>query len=186
MIKFLIPMLLISGSAFAGIGACHDGNGNITALNRDANPVAFAGQNCAYYKDADYERVNAKIENVLNKYVKWDEEPTEMTAQEKDAVDQVEADALAAAILSSARTGAKNSVDELSAEGVRLRAALLVTLERTNEIAAKVDAIDACNTDNSTAAAIRSCIIALDPLGQATATQMKTAIKNKIDAGDTD
>lgn len=88
----LIFLMMISSVPFtyAGIGACHDGNGNITALELDANPAAFTGQNCAYYKDADYERVFAKIGHLKGKerYVKWSGgEPDAMAPAEQVAVD---------------------------------------------------------------------------------------------------
>lgn len=112
--------------------------------------------------------------------------PVEKSPAEKVATDDALAAQIQADTLSSSRAGAKDSVNQLSAEGVRLRAALLVILKRMNDVTAAYDAIISCNINNSTAGAIRSCITAIPVVGQATAVQMKTQIKNEIDAGNAD
>ena len=85
----------------------------------------------------------------------------EKTSQEKSDQDAAEAASALEAQRTNSRASAKSSVDELSAEGVRLRASLLVILDEINALrAASVPALPA-----------------------RTASQMKTAIKNKIDNG---
>ena len=89
-------------------------------------------------------------------------------------------------LLTSSRAGAKDSVDQLSAEGVRLRAALLIILDemnilRTRDRDRSADVAAATNlADLKTRWAAR---VALD---DRTAAQMKTSIKSRIDAGDAD
>lgn len=91
----ILSFLALCSPAYAGIGACHDGQGNVTSLSLDANPAAFTGENCAYYKDAEYDRIFAKIGKVDRRYVKWgNAEPVEMAPAEKVAVD----DAIAASL----------------------------------------------------------------------------------------
>lgn len=109
-----------------------------------------------------------------------------MTQTEKDAIDAAEASAAQASLLSSSRSGAKDSVDQLSAEGVRLRAALLVILSRFNTVTYRIDSIEACIEGASTLGAAKTCLQALSPIGTATEAQMKTAIKAEIDAGNAD
>jgi hypothetical protein len=185
----LLCLFIFPATARAGIVVC-DQNGVV------ASAPAISGepvQGCQYYaigQNIDSSQYNSLVQLIKTvdwKYLKMlNGFPVEMASAEKTAVDDALAAQIQAQVLSDARAGAKNSVDELSPEGVRLRAALLVVLDRFNTVTAAYDAIISCNVNNSTASVIRSCINAIPTVGQATAAQMKTAIKNKIDAGSAD
>ena len=46
----LVFMALLSTNSYAGIGVCHDGNGKITKIERDALWTAFQEANCVYFE----------------------------------------------------------------------------------------------------------------------------------------
>jgi len=90
MIKFLIPMLLISNIAFAGISVCQDGDGKITNFSLRGSSI----EGCLYYDSgynvtpAQYSQIKALFETVPRYYIKIVEQlPFEMNASEKAVVD---------------------------------------------------------------------------------------------------
>jgi len=90
---FLI-FALTCNNAYAGAGVCHDGAGNITSFEWDADHGFYSTQpNCQYYSDAEFHSLKQSLDGVPRKYIKWDNGPKEMTQAEKDALDQAEADA---------------------------------------------------------------------------------------------
>lgn len=185
---FLI-LILASTKAYAGISVCDDGNGKVASFHLRGNPV----EGCEWYdngqniSEAQDTAIRTLLKTVPQRYLKMiNGFPAEMSPQEKVDVDDAWAAQIQADLLSVSRANAKNSVDELSPEGVRLRASLLVVLERFNTVTAAYDAIIACHVNNSTVGAIRTCVSAISPVGTATANAMRTAIKNKIYAGNAD
>ena len=110
----------------------------------------------------------------------------EMTQAEKDAVDSAEIAAAAAALLSSSRSGAKDSVDQLSAEGVRLRAALLIILDEMNILRTRDRDRSADVAAATNLADLKTRWAARAALDDRTAAQIKTSLKARIDAGDAD
>lgn len=88
----LFSIFCLSETLFAGIGACHDGAGNITAFEKDANHTAFNGSNCEYYHPPHniMPEYFGFLQGIQPKYLKWDGKPVEMTQAEKDAVDAAE------------------------------------------------------------------------------------------------
>lgn len=186
----MVFLILISGATFtyADISVCADGGGEVTSFNLRGDRVP----GCVIYSlpgrtQAEYDAARTLLKTQPQRYLKiLNGSLVEKAPSEKVAADDALAASIQAALLSDSRAGAKASVDELSREGVRLRAALLVTLDRVNTITAAYDAIISCNVNNSTAANIRACINAIPPVGQAVALQMKNQIKGKIDAGSAD
>jgi hypothetical protein len=127
------------------------------------------------------------LPNVAPKYLKVvSGEVVEMSQAEKDTLDANEAAFAQAELTAQSRSGAKDSVDQLSPEGVRLRASLLVVMERFNTVTERIDAVEACIENAGTLTAAKTCLGGLSNLGTVNAAQLKTAIKNKIDAGSAD
>ena len=109
--------------------------------------------------------------------------PAEMSPQEKVDVDDAWAAQIQAETLASSRSGAKNSVDELSPEGVRLRASLLVVMEEMNALrqwlaSFKTEVAAATNLSD-----LKTRVATLPATPDRTALQLKTAIRGKIDGG---
>jgi len=174
-LKLLILFLLISSTSYAEDFVCPDSSYLKSASQSNCSAVP---DNLVPSQRDIADKVPQKYRKVVSNLLE------EMTQAEKDAVDAQEISTAAAVLLSTSRAGAKDSVDQLSSEGVRLRAALLVILDRFNLVTERIDAIENCIEANSTVANIRTCVSNLAPvLGQATATQMKNAIKTKIDGG---
>lgn len=118
---------------------------------------------CVYYSDQTtgvvaHDRVQITLRTIPRKYLKWTTEPVEMTQIEKDAVDVVDA----SAILSSQRNGAKSRFNGMNPESLAFRATMEIIRDEIN--------------------ILRS----LHGLPPRTLSQLKTAIKNKIDSGDID
>lgn len=106
----------------------------------------------------------------------------EMSQAEKDAVDTAEA----AALLSQLRTDAEALIDGLGSNEKALRAILLLTLDELNAIrqwlvSFKAEAAAATNLAN-----FQSRIAGLPNMPDRTASQARTAVKNKIQVGDAD
>ena len=178
-------LFLASTNAYAGISVCHE-NGKVTNFSLRGNQIQGcefydAGQNINETQDT---AIRTLLKTVEKRYLKMiNGFPFEMSPQEKVAVDDAWAAQIQADTLSASRSGAKDSVDQLSPEGVRLRASLLVILDRFNTVTKRIDAVEACIENASTLPNVKTCVTALNPIGQATATQMKNAIKNEIDGG---
>lgn len=186
LIKLFAFCFLISNTAQAGISVCDDGNGKVASFSLRGNPI----QGCEYYdngqniSEAQDTAIRTLLKTVPQRYLKMiNGFPAEMSPQEKVDVDDAWAAEIQAKTVSDSRSGAKDSVDQLSPEGVRLRASLLVILDRFNTVTKRIDDIEACIESASTLANVKTCVTALNPIGQATATQMKNAIKNEIDGG---
>ena len=188
MIRYLILMILFCSTAFAGQVVCSNANGEITDYG-SGNLV----DGCLFYDpphthtQEEYDRVAELFKDIDRRYIKiLNNSPVEMSPQEKVTVDDEWAAEIQTNLLTSSRAGAKDSVDQLSAEGVRLRAALLIILDemnilRTRDRDRSADVAAATNlADLKTRWAAR---VALD---DRTAAQMKTSIKSRIDAGDAD
>ncbi len=129
---------------------------DITDISISSPPVA----GCEYLTDQDlgYDSAKDLIKTVRKKYLKWTTQLEEMTQAEKDAFDQAR---LTTKVLET-RSDVKKTIDNGSDEGVRLRAALLVIMEEMN-------------------------IRRQQPgLADRTVTQLKNAIKSKIDSGAAD
>lgn len=181
-------ILLASTNAYAGISVCHD-NGKVTdfSLRGDARPGCEfydAGQNINETQDT---AIRTLLRTVERRYLKMiNSFPAEMSPQEKVDVDDAWAAQIQAETLANSRAGAKDSVDQLSPEGVRLRAFLLVVLDRFNTVTGRVNAIESCIENAGTLAAAKTCLSGLNKIQDATALQMKNAIKAQIDAGSAD
>ena len=185
---FLI-LILASTKAYAGISVCYDGNGKVSSFHLRGNQV----QGCEWYdngqniSEAQDTAIRTLLKTVPQRYLKMiNGFPAEMSPQEKVDVDDAWAAEIQAKTVADSRSGAKDSVDQLSPEGVRLRASLLVVLDRFNTVTKRIDDVEACIENASTLANVKTCVTALNPIGRATATQMKTAIKNEIDSGSAD
>lgn len=109
-----------------------------------------------------------------------------MSQAEIDAINAQDAADAQAALLSSSRSGAKDSVDQLSPEGVRIRAALLVTLDEINNLRQWIEAFKAQVALASNLADLKTRVASLPSMPDRTTNQVKTAIKGKIDAGSAD
>lgn len=109
-----------------------------------------------------------------------------MSQAEIDAINARDAADARAALLSGSRAGAKDSVDQLSPEGVRLRAALLVTLDEINNLRQWIEAFKAQVALASNLADLKTRVSSLPAMPDRTTAQVKNAIRGKIDAGSAD
>lgn len=168
MIRYLILFLLIASPAYAGIGVCHDGAGNITALEDDANSVAFQGANCVYYSVPATHTANEynalmTLVKTQGKYLKWDGGPVLMTQGEKN---QKDADIAAQAQASDdARFNAM--IDQLKSD--------IDTLDTPEAL------LNECIGINIIASEIRA-IKANNPNPSATDAQLRKAVKNCLES----
>jgi len=127
-------------TAYAGVGACHDGNGNITVLTADyARKADFEQANCVSYSPGiegvtqqTYDRIYAVVTGFPVKYIKWLNEPIEKTAQEKAAVDALETTQAIAQL----RTTSKAQFDGQQVTGLALRCEAKVILDEINTLRA--------------------------------------------------
>lgn len=185
MIKELILMLLISGNVYAGISVCGDET-KVTSFSLRGNPI----DGCEYYDygqnitGTEYDQIKTLLKTVPMQHLKMSNGvPVEMSEAEKTAVN----DAMAAENVTARRTQAKNQLEGFGGITLYQRAVADVIRERENSLAGKSNAIIDCYINNSTAANIRSCIIALPKLlDNVTLSQVKTAIENKVDSGQVD
>lgn len=97
----IVYIFLQTSQAFAGLGVCHDGNGNVTKIESDsANPTYFkTTTNCVYFEvwkdgitDNDYVQLRTLLKDTPRKYIKWglSGKPEEMDSIEKAAADLAE------------------------------------------------------------------------------------------------
>lgn len=182
-------LFLASTNAYAGISVCFDGNGAVTQMSLSSPPQ----EGCDYYdvgngiNQAQDDLIREIIKTVPQRYIKKvNGFPFEMSPAEKVAVDDAWAAQIQADTLSASRSGAKDFVDQLSPEGVRLRASLLVILDRFNTVTGRINAVESCIEGAGTLAAAKTCLAGLEAIPDATSAQMKTAIKSQIDNGSAD
>ena len=88
--------------------------------------------------------------------------------------------------LQQRRVEAKAALAEAKAESATLRALLLIVLDEFNLHSAKTNAILTAIDNAATLAALKTAVAAITDLPTRTAAQLRTAIQNKIDAGDVD
>ena len=181
----LFSIFALSSPLYAGISVCHE-NGKVTNFALRGNAI----EGCEYYEngqnisEAQDTAIRTLLKTVPVRYLKMiNGFPAEMSPQEKVDVDDAWAAEIQAKTLSDSRSGAKDSVDNLTPEGVRLRASLLVVLDRFNTLTDRIDAVEACIENAGSLGAAKTCLAGLSPIGTATASQMKNAIKSKIDGG---
>ncbi len=185
---FLI-LILASTKAYAGISVCSDGNGKVTNFSLRGNPIKGCewydnGQNISEAQDT---AIRTLLKTVDQRYLKMiNGFPAEMSPQEKVDVDDAWAAQIQADLLAASRAGAKNSVDELSPEGVRLRAALLVIMEEMNLLRGWLASFKSEVAAATNLADLKTRVATLPATPDRTASQLKTAIKNKIYAGNAD
>ena len=188
--RILFVLLLICTPALAEDVATYSGSvytgcqniGNTSIFLNDPNDYATVKTGYIYLANGckSLPQVPAKHLKIVSGAV------VEMTQGEKDAVDAQEtADALAS-LTTNSRLSAKNSVDELSPEGVRLRAALLVTLDEVNILRQWLASFKTEVAASSNLADLKNRVATLPATADRTASQLKTAIKGKIDAGSAD
>jgi hypothetical protein len=124
-------LALFAYPAWAGIGVCHDGNGNIVRLDERANPVFYKNTaGCVYYEvwkdgltDDDYTALRNLIKTVPRKHIKFglSGKPEEMTQPEKDNADSAEIQLLKDAEIAK--------IDELN---VSIKDVLMALVKRVN------------------------------------------------------
>ena len=100
-----------------------------------------------------------------------------------DAVTQAQIDAAKAL---KYRIAAKLSLAATKAEAAVDRALLLIVLDEFNLHSAKTNAILTAIDNAATLAALKTAVAAIADLPTRTVGQLRTAIQNKIDAGDAD
>lgn len=174
--------------AYAGIVVCESA-GEVTKFDVSSPPQA----GCEYYAsgqnitDAQDSALRTLQRTQPLRYLKMlNGFPVEKSPAEKVAADDALAAQIQADTLSSSRFWAKDSVDQLSPEGVRLRAALLVTLDEINNLRQWIEAFKAQVASATNLADLKTRVATLPATPDRTSTQLKTAIKNRIDNGSAD
>ena|SRR3990167_786700 len=166
-------------TAYAGMGACHDGSGNITALEIDANFASFEQANCIYYAvlrdgvtQIDFDRIYNVIKNNPKKYLKWVNEPVVKTQAEKDAADALER----LLIRDDSRVNYKQQYDV-----VYLRALVEITMIEINDLRKWTADFKAATAGASTLAQLKTAVAALPTLSPRTLIQLRNALEAKVD-----
>lgn len=189
-VLILIFIWFLPYTAYAGMGACHDGNGNITALTEDyTNRSTFEAANCKVYSvgfdgvtQTDFDRIFAVIHGVPRKYIKWMNEPVEMTAQEKAAVDAIEA----AQVDAELRTMAKAQFNGQQVTGLALRCQAKAIVDAIN-VLRKRDRDRNVDVQAATSLAnLKTLWQARQQLDDITLTNAKNAIQACVDQGQAD
>lgn len=187
--KALLALIFFySTNAYAGIVVCESA-GEVTKFDVSSPPQS----GCEYYTsgqnitDAQDSALRTLQRTQPLRYLKMlNGFPVEKSPAEKVAADDALAAQIQADTLSSSRSGAKESVDQLSPEGVRLRAALLLTLDEINNLRQWIDAFKAQVALASNLTDLKTKVASLPSMPDRTTNQVKTAIKGKIDAGSAD
>ena len=121
----LIVLLLIPSISEAGIGSCHDGNGKVTKLEARANPDYYKNTaQCVYFSrdlnitSQGYDELMDLVKNYPLKYIKWGfsgrpELKTQQEAQQADAEEQVQLNALMSAEVDRLNVSAEELVTAL-------------------------------------------------------------------------
>ena len=164
MIKFLIPMLLISNLAFAGISVCrNDQTNEVVSFSLRGNAI----NGCHYFSipgvnPQDYDDLSSLLKTTPRQHLKMTGTTIlsvqEITSQEKTAVD----DAMAAAQTLSIRNDAKNQMEGFEGSTLYQRAFADILKDEINILRAQ------------------------HGLAPRTLTQLKNAIKNRVDDGSVD
>ena len=116
--------------------------------------------------------------------VKWNPAlGSQPTQAQLDAVTQSQIDAAKAA---KYRNAAKATLAAVKAESATLRAFMLLMLDELNAHTAKINSILTAVDNAATFATLKTAILAIADLPTRTANQLRTAINNKLDAGDGD
>lgn len=110
-------------------------------------------------------------------------EITQPTQAELDSVTQAQIDAANA---TRYRNAAKAILSEVKSESAILRAFMLLVLDELNAHTAKTNAILTAIDGAASLAGLKTAVAAITDLPTRTANQLRTAIENKVDAGDAD
>lgn len=173
--NLIILIFVLSPIANAELWVKHD-NGTIQSkFHGDCFKAGFCGKNNANLLTGWIEVDSTEYQNASNKYYKVSGgDVVEMTQQEKDDLDAQEAQAIQDALdqaIAQAKVDAKNYVDNSNEAQFRLTKSLAwVIFNSMVETRNKINEI------------ISTSGVQVDPLPNRTWTQLKTAVKNEIDA----
>ena len=185
MIRFLIFLMLISTSAFAGQVVCSDGAGKITGY--EASGQSITG--CLYYDygqtttQAQYDAVKTLFQTVPQKYIHVVlGSPIEMTAAEKAIFDSAAAASQDAAL----RTEAK--AQELGFSSIPLfqRAIAQTLIDEINSLRQWITDFKAATAAATNLADFKIRVAALSNMPARTLAQAKTSVESNIDSGTLD
>ena len=178
MIRFLIPMLLFSNLAFAGISVCYNPDNTMKDFSLRGDQV----QGCDYYQaGAKYDQVRTLLKTVERRYIKkLGSDPVEMSPAEKVAVD----DALAATNETQYRTQQKGQFN--GAQGVYLRAMVDILIKELNTLRQWDESFKAQVALASNLADLKARVAALPTMPDRTLLQAKNAIQADIDSKSVD
>jgi len=183
--KLLYLIIFLPHLSFAGIGACHDGAGNILKIAKGVSTTGFLGEtNCEYYNDqsASYDAIETVINTVPRIYIKFTTEPVEMTQGEKDAVDT----ARAANSIASIRVRAKSRFDGQTTTGQSLRCMADITKREVNIVRGWLADFKAEVISSTSLSDFQFRVAGLPTLPDRTLAQLKTEIQDCVDDGDVD
>jgi len=183
--KILYVLLLMPSLSFAGIGACHDGSGNILKIAKGVSTAGFLGEtNCEYYNDqsASYTAIETVINTVPRIYIKFTTEPVEMNQSEKDAVDSTRASNR----IASTRTRAKSRFDGQTTSGQSLRCLADITKREVNILRDWLVDFKAEVSSSTSLGNFQSRVAGLPDTPGRTLAQLKSQIQTCIDDGDVD
>lgn len=198
MYKWLLPLLLICNTAYAGIGVCHD-SGNLTRVETDGNwtyyTSGYADENpswtCSYYSVPplsanEYQTLLTLIKTTPKRYLKWDNGLAEMTQAEKDAVDaQVELNR-DQIMRASAKSRFDGNYSSDFGSPVAMRALVKVLLDEINILRAWNQDFKTVVAGANNLADIKTGVAGLQDTPDRTLAQAKNAIGNAIDNKDVD
>ena len=180
---FILFFLFISPNVFAEDFVCN--TGNTVSFDRylpsiDPSNVSAA---CSEIPVSNISQQRSLVISIPRKYLKISSGlATEKTTSEKAEADTAEA----AALLAAQRSGAKAIVDALGSDSKVLRALLLLTLDEINDLRGWLVDFKVETAAASNLADFKARIATLPNMPDRTASAARTAIKNKIDAGDAD
>lgn len=183
--KILYVLLLMPSLSFAGIGACHDGSGNILKIAKGVSTTGFLGEtNCEYYNDqsSGYTAIELVIDTVPRRYIKFSFQPVEMNQTEKDAVDV----ARAANKIAGTRTRAKSRFDGQTTSGQSLRCLADITKREVNIVRGWLVDFKVEVAASTSLGDFQSRVAGLPDLPDRTLAQLKSQIQTCIDDGDVD
>jgi hypothetical protein len=186
-LAFFIGFSIYSQVAEAAISICSSG-GEITTFDTNGPPQ----QGCLIYSlppntQQEYDAAKALLETQPTRYLKiLNGVLVEKSPAEKVGADDALAAQIQAKVTTDSRTGAKNSVDELSQHGVRLRAIALVLLDEINTLRQRDRDRSADVAASTSLADLKTRWAARSALNDRNLTQAKQALKDKIDAGSAD
>jgi hypothetical protein len=172
-----ILILFLPYTAYAGMGACHNGSGVITLLEIDANSLAFGGFNCEYYSipptsETQYNRIYSLLSTVQKKYIKWVVEPVEMTQAEKNVVDAAEQ----IVIRDDNRVNYKAQYDV-----VYLRSLVEILISEINILRQRINSLESAIKGASTFAASKTALGTLPSMTDRTLLQLRNSLETKVD-----